>query len=122
MAEYIDRERLLRKFNVDDMTNLADGNLILLREARKIISDFPAADVAPVVHGKPTTEMRTVLLAGYHEELGVTADDGTTLYRKRMTHTNIPSDHCSVCGATLCSRWHNYCGKCGARMDGDGDG
>lgn len=76
----------------------------------------------PVVHGKPTTETRTVLLTGYHEELGVTADDGAALYRKRMTHTSIPYDHCPVCGATLCSRWHNYCGRCGARMDGADNG
>lgn len=48
MAEYIERERLLRKFNIDDMMNV-NGTLISLREARETISNFPAADVVPVV-------------------------------------------------------------------------
>ena len=86
---------------------------------------IPAADVAPVVHGKPNTKIRTVMLTGYHEEIGVFAKDGSNLYRKKMVQADIPYDHCLVCGAVLCSRWHNFCGKCGAKMDvedgGDSD-
>ncbi len=82
------------------------------------ISDLPAADVVEVVYGTPVTEVRTRTIVGYHEEIGVFAADGSNLYRKNMVHTDIPYDHCPVCGATLCSRWHNFCGKCGARMDG----
>lgn len=48
MAEYIERERLLRRFNIDDMMNV-NRTLISLREARETISNFPAADVVPVV-------------------------------------------------------------------------
>ena len=48
MAEYIERERLLRRFNIDDMMNV-NGTLISLEDARNTISNFPAADVAPVV-------------------------------------------------------------------------
>lgn len=44
MAEYIERERLLRKFNIDDMMNV-NGTLISLREARETISNFPAVSV-----------------------------------------------------------------------------
>ena len=51
MAEYIELERLLRKFNVDDMMNV-NGTLISLHDARETISNFPTADVAPVRHGK----------------------------------------------------------------------
>lgn len=51
MAEYIERKRLLRKFNVDDMMNV-NGTLISLRDVREVISSFPAADVAPVVRCK----------------------------------------------------------------------
>lgn len=50
MAEYIERERLLSRFNIDDMMNV-NGTLISLRDAREKISNFPAADVAPVRHG-----------------------------------------------------------------------
>lgn len=109
MTEYLDKEAYCREY--------CNCNSEYCDKAACPIFSFPAADVAPVVHGAPTTKMRTVLLAGYYKERGVTADDGATLYRKRMTHANIPYDHCPMCGATLCSRWHNYCGKCGAKMD-----
>ena len=48
MTEYIERERLLRRFNIDDMMNV-NGTLISLRDAREKISNFPAADVVAVV-------------------------------------------------------------------------
>ena len=48
MAEYIERERLLSRFNIDDMMNV-NGTLISLRDARETISNFPAADVVPAV-------------------------------------------------------------------------
>ena len=51
MNEYIERERLLRRFNIDDMMNV-NGTLISLEDARNTISNFPAADVAPVRHGR----------------------------------------------------------------------
>lgn len=51
MAEYIEREHLLRKFNVDDMMNV-NGTLISLNDARNVIEKQPAADVAPVVRCK----------------------------------------------------------------------
>lgn len=121
MADYIDRESSLHRFNVDDMMNV-NGTLISLNDARNVISGFPGATFAAVVHGKPVTKIRTVTLTGYHEEPGRFAEDGANLYRKKMTHTDIPYNHCPVCGATLCSRWHNYCGKCGARMDGESNG
>ncbi len=48
MAEYIERERLLHRFNIDDMMNV-NGTLISLNDARNIISNFPTEDVVPVV-------------------------------------------------------------------------
>lgn len=82
------------------------------------IQRLPAADVAEVVRGKPVVKVRPVTITDYHEEIGRFAADGSTLYRKNMVHVEIPYKHCPVCGATLCSRWYNYCGKCGAKMDG----
>ena len=84
------------------------------------IERLPAADVAPVVHGEPITKIREVTITEYHEARGVFASDGSNVYIKNMVYAKVPYDHCPVCGAVLCSRWHNYCGKCGARMDGDG--
>lgn len=82
------------------------------------IRKLPAADVAPVVRGKPITKIREVTITEYHEARGVFASDGSNVYIKNMVHAKVPYDHCPVCGAVLCSRWHNYCGKCGAKMDG----
>ena len=83
---------------------------------------LPAADVAPVVRGKPITKIREVTITEYHEARGVFASDGSNVYIKNMVYAKVPYDHCPVCGAVLCSRWHNYCGKCGAKMDGGNEG
>ncbi len=112
--EYIRREAALKDF---EQCNKADPRWTPQR-VKTLLLRLPADDVAEVVHGTPVTEVRTRTIVGYHEEIGVFAADGSNLYRKNMVHTNIPYDHCPICGATLCSRWHNFCGKCGARMDG----
>ncbi len=44
MGEYIDREKLLKRFNIDDMMNV-NGTLISLRDAREVISNFPTVSV-----------------------------------------------------------------------------
>lgn len=51
MDDYIKRDEVLSKFNIDDMMNV-NGTLISLQDARETISNFPAADVAPVRHGR----------------------------------------------------------------------
>ena len=109
MTDYISREAAL-----EITTRTCGDYAAAFAEIRKL----PAADVAEVVHGTPVTEVRTRTIVGYHEEIGVLAGDRSTLYRRNMVHVDIPYDHCPICGATLCSRWHNFCGKCGARMDG----
>lgn len=119
--EYISREAALKYIKSEQCRTCSDiglcGNCAVL-VAVKLLEKVPAADVAPVVHGVPVTEVRTRTIVGYHEEIGVFAADGSNLYRKNMVHADILYDHCPICGATLCSRWHNFCGKCGARMDG----
>lgn len=112
--EYISREAALKDFEANNARN----PYWTPPRVKTLLLRLPAADVAPVVYGVPVTKTRTELLTGYHEEIGVFAADGSNLYRKNMVHTDIPYDHCPTCGATLCSRWHNFCGKCGARMDG----
>ena len=84
MAEYIDKERLLS----DLYSKQDDENLDVMLE----IANFPAADVAPVVHG------RWIF--------------GDTMGRSWMK--------CSKClkaqsGQTAC---FSYCPNCGATIDG----
>ena len=101
MAEYIEREHLLRKFNIDDMMNV-NGTLILLNDARNVIEKQPAADVAPVVHGR--------------------------WIRPHWKNSNYCYD-CSECGGEAMHRDYQWakdgiypiCPNCGARMDGDAE-
>ena len=110
MKTYIERAAVLKV--LEEYYPGADERLHIVKD----ITSIPAADVAEVEHGKPITKIRTVMLTGYHEEIGVFAADGSNLYRKKMAQADIPYDHCPVCGAVLCSRWHNFCGKCGAKI------
>ena len=120
MTDYIKRTDAVK---IAEKYGLANGSVLgrhtgLADCIARDISELPAADVAEVVHGTPVTEVRTRTIVGYHEEIGVLAGDRSKLYRRNMVHVDIPYDYCPVCGATLCSRWHNFCGKCGAKMDG----
>lgn len=117
MADYIRREDALFALRKAERGGSMTA-LTRLERAYAEIREMPAADVAEVVHGTPVTEVRTRTIVGYHEEIGVLAGDRSTLYRRNMVHADIPYDHCPICGATLCSRWHIFCGKCGAKMDG----
>ena len=123
MTDYIKRTDAVK---IAEKYGLANGSVLgrhtgLADCIARDISELPAADVAEVVHGTPVTEVRTRTIVGYHEEIGVLAGDRSTLYRRNMVHVDIPYDYCPVCGATLCSRWHNFCGKCGAKMDGEAE-
>lgn len=120
MADYIRREDALFALRKAERGGSMTA-LTRLERAYAEIREMPASDVAEVVHGTPVTEVRTRTIMGYHEEIGVLAEDRSTLYRRNMVHADIPYDHCPICGATLCSRWHNFCGKCGAKMDGGED-
>lgn len=113
MADYISREAAIEAVKHAWAKGL---------EPSQYIEILPAADVAPVVRGKPITKIREVTITEYHEARGVFASDGSNVYIKNMVHAKVPYDHCPVCGAVLCSRWHNYCGKCGAKMDGGNEG
>ena len=98
MDEYIKRDGVLRKFNIDDMMNV-NGTLISLHDARETISNFPAADVAPVRHGK-----------WVHSR-----------YENCSEQFEIVK--CSCCGHEAYAmafyvRGGNYCPNCGAKMDG----
>lgn len=124
MADYINRQALVEKLATLATRYNALGRVKVAQDynwAITVLEGEPAADVAPVVRGKPITRIREVTITEYHEARGVFAADGSNVYIKNMVHTEIPYDYCPVCGAVLCSRWHNYCGKCGAKMDGGND-
>ena len=86
MAEYIEREAAIRVVNGQSSLTMTRSSLI------DSIGKLPAADVAPVVHGRwvPT----------------------------KAPFMNECKD-CSVCGyRTVWGHRYNYCPNCGAKMDG----
>lgn len=103
MADYIEREACVRAVMAAKWVDGSDGAM-----AMEIVASPPAADVAPVVHGK----------------------------WERVANPKWPAhihDKCSVCGwwntrNALCydgsnkpGHSLNYCPNCGAKMDGDDD-
>ena len=89
MAEYIEREAVLAKCG---WYNTVNGKSVCAVRKDELAA-IPAADVAPVVHGRVVT----------------VTDRWKMMYQK-----------CSECGETLEWRaYPNYCPNCGARMDGE---
>ena len=84
MDEYIERSVAIARLTYLDVT---DANATIA-DAKRVLADIPAADVAPVVHGRKIED----------------GDVGCFWL-------------CPLCGECL-PYGANYCPNCGARMDG----
>ena len=92
MAEYVERELIYSDFEKcnDNNPKWTPGRV------KTLISRQPAADVAPVVHGR---------------------------WIKEKNREDFDSMKCTACNGLLLVRWHTrldffrYCPNCGARMD-----
>ena len=91
MAEYIEREALLTTLA------MADNPFTTFDNAWDMVEQAPAADVAPVVHGK---------------------------WVKAHWRNSVSCANCSICGfeAYHCDfrgaqKTYNFCPNCGAKMD-----
>ncbi len=97
MAEYIDREKLKQAIAEDALIALSDWDSSLMDLIMLEIEEIPAADVAPVKHGR---------------------------WIEKMTPYGSRYFECSSCGAH--ENIHTaikgrYCWGCGAKMDGGAD-
>jgi hypothetical protein len=98
MAEYINREELLKDINDSVRFSTRNGVSAEIRGAHKIVDRIysaPTADVVEVVHG----------------EWEIVDSDLDWVDGK-----------CSACGYTDCfyeSGFYKYCPDCGAKMDGE---
>lgn len=106
MADHIEREALIKKLRIMPipkqagsantwLDNCAAGVNAAIRE----VASFPAADVAPVVHGR--WEMRPTWMA---------TDTGPE-YKA----------YCTVCNEPNKQYQPPFCPHCGAKMDGGAD-
>ena len=112
MAEYIERKALREAFDnadADVVEEYEDGGSewgFGRQNILDVINSVPAADVAPVRHGRwdsiPNTYICVAGKAGSY-------------------HGNATS--CSACNEINPNAYKtNYCPNCGAKMDGDGNG
>lgn len=110
MTEYIEREAIsegIRKYYYKNPPNFSYGEGFDrgLDRAQRAILDAPAADVAPVRHGR------------WEKEPPYTSVGGE--YKKALI--------CSQCHSFFVSdgnkpwQMHNYCPNCGAKMDLEAD-
>ena len=90
MDEYIKR---------DDAKNAVHGHWLDSSRTLGAIMDIPAADVAPVVHGR--------WIEYKYETVSVA--------RGRKIHNT--KNHCSVCHESNGRKKTNFCPNCGAKMD-----
>ena len=103
MADYMERETAIKAIEKADCAVIADDAESCKTDyLREIIKSVPAADVAPVVHGRWDDSGRYTFPGG-----------GTAV-------------RCTNCGCALTeSEYHlnnwNYCPVCGAKMDGGAD-
>lgn len=109
MAEYIDREALLKNFCGFDLTECVKyGNktkeqaaksydTLMLYEIADVVEDAPAADVAPVVRGR-------------------WVDKPTGRYGQMQSWCTACGEHSGI-GGIKKNRHKPYCPNCGAKMN-----
>ena len=118
MAEYIKREALIAEFKRLKLGENSFIERVFADGVYAIIEQFPAADVAPVVHGRWIYKHRH--RGGFRtyevcDELG----EKHSVRVDERYETDDP--YCPECGKWNESVWLNYCPNCGVKMDGGAD-
>ena len=97
MAEYIEREAAIKAMEKADYTLIAnDADSCKADYLREIIESVPAADVAPVRHGRWVDKI-------------VDENEVIQPWMKRY--------YCSECLEGGSQSWFKFCPNCGAKMD-----
>ena len=120
MAEYIDREALEVALNHrlnflmaenDEYDHYTSG----FDEAVTRVENFPAADVAPVRHGRWIIKHKH--RGGFHRYTGIDdmGEQHTITVDERVEYDDR---YCSECGKQSADNFLTYCPNCGAKMDG----
>lgn len=114
MDEYIGREAAKKELLIWALL-VRNPGYMKRDDAMYLLDNIPAADVAPVVHGRWTAQCVVEL------------DGGWTLEDVPYNEYQHSNPICSVCRKTALLDGGEdyvtspYCPNCGARMDGDSD-
>ena len=120
MAEYIEREDLLELYRMDDPVLNENGH-VPLSVIRQNIIDIPAADVAPVRHGRWILEAhdeRVNYRWNVTAECSECCDEQKEIWAGFFPNVppSIARDAALVSAESV--KLSNYCPNCGAKMDG----
>lgn len=93
MTEYIEKNTVLAKLTALEVTD----SLATMADAKRVVVDIPAADVAPVVRGEWIKDEGSYYVDGY---------------------VGYYDFQCSICGEMVTDRHGlpRYCPWCGAKM------
>lgn len=107
MAEYIEREALLKKaikeqrfvFRTEDMMNAEFVMQTCYKDLADVVRSIPAADVAPVAHGNWISweEADNFIPSARRHECSVCHDAAQVL----VNGLELLSDYCPCCGARM---------------------
>ena len=106
MTEYIKRENVLAKIDEFVKQNIAHGfpvDVFDIEMMKKMVEKLPAADVAPVVHGR-MKKSGEFTVEGYQYKIVEEKCSVCEHYSIRFKHTSKS----------------NFCSRCGAKMDEEG--
>ena len=122
MAEYIDRDAALREIERREARMVGDKR-VSVAAMKSFIKNRPAADVAPVVHGRWILEAHDERV---NYRWNVTAECSECCDEQKEIWAgffpNVPSpiarDVALISAESV--KLSNYCPNCGAKMDGGG--
>ena len=104
MGDYISRDMAIARLTKVEVTN----RLATMTDAKRVIAEMPAADVAPVVHG----EWEAVDWREY---------DANSCEVICYPKDGIACTHCRYVFKKDALWKKNFCPNCGAKMDGGAD-
>lgn len=121
MVEYIDKELVIDTIN--ELKSKALPKALLFDHLKKVIEVFPTREFVPVKHGH-------IVWKEYHKG-GIRRRKCLQEIKSVYIEQQMPCKHiaiiderylskdpyCSECGKLL-GEFLNYCGNCGAKMDG----
>ena len=121
MAEYIKKEDIEQKIQ-DGLNNLVLGHDAI--EVLGMIYEMPAADVAPVRHGRWILEAhdeRVNYRWNVTAECSECCDEQKEIWAGFFPNVPSPIARDAALVSAESVKLSNYCPNCGAKMDGDAD-